>query len=194
MFLFILFALLCLKIKGYKVMPVLKAYPLYPYVFVQIIYLILQLNIFWGNYDYIKYASVFKNVYLFTLIIPILVYKLYKTGFLGAACIIIGTILNKFVMSQNGGKMPVFASLSKLTGYYDESVFQTIDNIHIVGNETTKYKFLSDFIDVGYSVLSIGDLLIHSLAFIVIYNVIRETIKLQKMQKTVERDTLYGDT
>jgi hypothetical protein len=124
-----------------------------------------------------------------------LVYKLYKPGFYGSACIIIGTILNKFVMSQNGGKMPVFASLSKLTGYYDESVFQTIDNVHIVGGETTKYKFLTDFIDIGFSVLSIGDVLIHAFAFIVIYSVIREIMKRQNnLPKTAERDTLYGDT
>lgn len=193
MFFFILFALLCVKIKGYSIKPILKAYPLYPYIFVEIMYMLLQVNMLWGNYDYIKYASIFKNVYLLTLIIPMIVYKLYKPGFYGSACIIIGTLLNKFVMSQNGGKMPVFASLSKITGYYNESVFQTLDNIHIAGNETTKYKFLTDIIDVGYSVLSIGDVFIHSLAFIVIYFVIKEIIKGQKLLKQQE-GILYGDT
>ncbi len=193
MFLFIFFALLCVKIKGYRIIPILKAYPLYPFILAEVLYLFMQANVLWGNYDYIKYASVFKNVYLLTLIIPMIFYKLYKPGFYGSACIIIGTILNKFVMSQNGGKMPVFASLSKLTGYYDESVFQTIDKVHIVGTEATNFKFLADIIDIGYSVLSIGDLFIHSLAYIVIYYVIREIIKRQNLPKTVERNALYGD-
>lgn len=177
MFINILLASLCAKIKGYRIMPIVKAYSLYPFVVVQVLYLFLQANIFIGNYSYLKYASIFKSVYLYTLIIPILVYKLYKPGFYGSMLIIIGTMLNKFVMSQNGGKMPVFASLSKITGYFDESAIPMVDNIHIIGNEATKYKFLTDFIDIGYSILSIGDLFIHSFAFFVIYNVIKEINK-----------------
>ncbi|MDF2588688.1 MAG: hypothetical protein K0S41_2529 [Anaerocolumna sp.] len=194
MFFFILFALLCAKLKGYRIKPILKAYSLYPFVVIQVLYLFLQVNVFLGNYNYIKYASIFKSVYLYTLILPLFVYKLYKSSLYGSAFIIIGTILNRFVMHQNGGKMPVFASLSKFTGYYNESAILTLDNIHIIGDDTTKYKFLTDFIDVGYSVLSIGDLFIHSFAFIVIYNVIKAINNSLDYTIDIRKENLYGDT
>jgi hypothetical protein len=194
MFFFILFALICAKIKGYRVKPILKAYSLYPFAVVQVLYLFLQFNVFLGNYEYIQYASLFKNIYLYTLIIPLFVYKLYIPSLYGSAFIIFGTILNKFVMQQNGGKMPVFASLSKLTGYYDESSIGIIDNIHIAGSETTKYKFLTDFIDIGYSILSIGDVFIHGLAFIMIYNVVKEINKNTDYTKDSRKETLHGNT
>jgi hypothetical protein len=174
MFIFILLAVLCAKIKVYRLMPILKAYSLYPYAVIEVFYLFLQFNILIGNYSYVQFSSIINMVYLYTLLIPIVVYKLYKPGIYGSIFICVGTILNKFVISQNGGKMPVFASLSKLTGYYDESAIQTVDNIHIIGNEMTKFKFLSDFIDIGFSILSIGDILIHSFVFIIIYSVIKE--------------------
>jgi hypothetical protein len=177
MFINILLATLCAKIKGYRLTPVIKAYALYPYAVVEVFYLFLQVNIFKGNYSYVQYSTIFKNVYFYTLIIPILVYKLYKPGFLGSFLIIIGTILNRFVISQNGGKMPVFASLSKITGYYSNTAILSADNLHIIGNNATKYKFLTDFIDIGCSILSIGDIFIHSFIFIIIYNVIKEINK-----------------
>jgi hypothetical protein len=108
-----------------------------------------------------------------------LVYKLYMPGLLGSALIITGTLLNKFVMMQNGGKMPVYASLSKITGYYSDSAISYVDNIHIIGTHLTKFKFLTDFIDIGWSILSVGDLLIHSFTFIIIYNIIKDINKRQ---------------
>ena len=177
MFIYMLLAVLYAKIKGYRIKPILRDYSLYPLAVAEIIYIILQVNIFLGNYSYIQYASIFKTLYLYTLIVPILVHKLYKPWIYGSVLTIIGSMLNKFVMSQNGGKMPVFASLSKMTGYFDELAISTVDNIHVIGNEATKYKFLTDFIDVGYSVLSIGDVLIHSFVFIIVYNVIKQVNK-----------------
>lgn len=174
MFITILLAVLIAKIKGYRLKPILKAYALYPYAVAEVLSLFLQISIFAGNYTFVQYASIIKTVYLYTLIIPILVYKLFKTGLIGALLIIVGTMLNKFVMNQNGGKMPVFASLSKITGYYDETAILTVDKIHIVGDEGTKFKFLTDYIDIGYSILSIGDLLIHAFSLIVVYAVIKE--------------------
>lgn len=174
MIVYMLFALTLAKIKGYKIKPVMKAYTLYPYVFVELLYLFLQANIFLHNYSFVQYTPYLKSIYLYALIIPMLYYKLYKPGLIGSGLIIIGTVLNKFVMMQNGGKMPVFASLSKLTGYYSETAIGTADSIHVVGTELTKYKFLSDFIDIGWSILSIGDLFIHSFTFIIIYFTIKE--------------------
>lgn len=177
MFIDILLAVICAKIKGFRIRPIIKAYSLYPYVAVILLYLFLQANVFMGNYSYLKYASIYKSVYLYTLIIPLIAYRLYKPGFYGSIFIIIGTILNKFVMSQNGGKMPVYATLSKLTGYFNESSIKAADNIHTIGNAATKYKFLTDYIDIGYCILSIGDIFIHSFTFLVIYHVIKEINK-----------------
>lgn len=162
------------KIKGYRIAPIAKAYLLYPYFIAEVLYLYLQACIFVGDYTYVQYTAIFKSVYLYTLLIPIFVYKLYKPGICGSILIIIGTLLNKFVISQNGGKMPVFATLSKITGYYKESAFGVADNLHIIGSETTRYKFLTDYIDLGISILSIGDVLIHSYIVIVIFYVIKE--------------------
>ena len=174
---YILFAFICAKIKGYKIKPIFKAYTLYPYAIAELIYLLLQLSIFMHSYSFVQYSKIISSVYLYTLIIPIMFYKLYKPGIFGSVLIMIGTLLNKFVIIQNGGKMPVYASLSKLTGYYNKSAIQAVDSIHIIGNESTKFKFLTDYIDIGSSILSIGDLFIHSFTFIVIYYTIKEINK-----------------
>jgi len=174
MFIEIMLAIVFARIKGYRLKPLLRCYALYPLMIVELIYIFFQINTFAGDYSYVQYAPLLKTINLYTLAIPIIVYKLYKPGFYGSALILIGTMMNRFVMSQNGGKMPVFATLSKITGYFNEAEVSTIDNIHILGDEATKYKILTDFIDVGYSVLSVGDVLIHSFVAIVIYNVIKE--------------------
>lgn len=104
MFIYILLAVLYAKIKGYRIKPILRDYSLYPFAVAEIVYVILQLNVFAGNYSYIQYASIFKTIYLYTLIIPIIVHRLYKPGIYGSILITIGSMLNKFVMSQNGEK------------------------------------------------------------------------------------------
>lgn len=173
MFIYIIGAMVYAKIRGYKIKPVFKDYSLYPLAVAEIIYIFLQINVFLGNYDYIKFASIFKTLYLYTLIVPIVVHKLYKVGFYGSILVTIGSMLNRFVMSQNGGKMPVYPTLSKYTGYFSEAPIGTVDQIHVLGNEATRYKILTDYIDVGYSILSIGDIMIHAFSFFVVYNVIK---------------------
>lgn len=173
MFIYIIAAMVYAKIKGYKVKPVLKDFSLYPLAVAEILYIILQINVFLGNYSFIRYASIFKSVYLYTLIVPIVVHKLYKQGFIGSLLVMTGSILNKFVMSQNGGKMPVYPTLSKYTGYFSEAPIGTVDQIHVLGTEATRYKILTDYIDVGYSILSIGDVLIHAFVFLMVYSVIK---------------------
>ncbi len=174
MILFLLFALILAKIKDYKIKPVLTAYALYPYAAAELFYVLLQASVFMHNYSFIRYTSIINSLYMYTLIIPVMVYKLYKPGIIGSIFMIAGTLLNRLAMSSNGGKMPVYATLSKLTGYYDPAAIQSVDNIHIAGDETVKLKFLTDYIDTGSSILSIGDVLIHSFVFIVIYYSIKE--------------------
>ena len=189
MIIYILLAFLIARMKGYNIKPVLRDKSLYPLFIAEILYLFLQTSVFLGYYRFIPYAGTFKTLYLYTLIVPIVVHRLYKTGFLGSIMLTLGSFLNRFVMSQNGGKMPVYATLSKYTGYFDETVLGTVDQVHILGTEETKYKILTDFIDVGYSILSIGDVLIHGFIFLVVY----ETIKVHgKKEKTTDRKTERG--
>jgi hypothetical protein len=48
-----------------------------------------------------------------------------------------------------------------------------MNNIHILGGQTTKLKLLTDIFDVGYSIMSIGDIMIHLFTFVIIYNAVK---------------------
>lgn len=193
MFIYILLAAFVAKIKGHSIKPAFRDYSLYPLFVAEAIYLFLQISVFLGSYTFIPYAGTFKTLYLYTLVVPILVHRLYKTGIYGSIMLTVGSLMNKFVMSQNGGKMPVYATLSKYTGYFDENVLNTVDKVHVLGHEATKFKILTDYIDVGYSILSIGDVLIHGFIFIVVYDTIVENSKRTTPQTLKQRgETAHG--
>jgi hypothetical protein len=69
--------------------------------------------------------------------------------------------------------MPVFPKLSYITGYINDNLFINSNDVHALGNEATKFKFLSDIIDIGYSIMSVGDICIRLFGFIIIYNTIK---------------------
>ncbi|WP_415337470.1 DUF5317 family protein, partial [Clostridium perfringens] len=94
---------------------------------------------------------------------------------IGSLFILAGTFLNHIVMAANGGEMPVFPSLSYLTGYLKPNTISKVNDIHMIGTSTVKYKYLSDIIDIGYSVLSIGDILIRVFVVIIIYVTVKKT-------------------
>ena len=173
MVIIILGAMLLAKIKGNKISFLFTTWIFYPTLFLESVLFFFQVNAFWGNYYFVRFASFFKIVYLLSYLIPILYLKLYKHALIGSVSILFGTLLNNFVIAQNGGKMPVFPSLSYFTGYYKPESFQLVNDIHILGSATTHWKILTDYIDVGYSILSPGDLLVHFFSFIILY----ETIK-----------------
>ncbi|AFA47369.1 DUF5317 family protein [Acetobacterium woodii] len=170
-------AIVFAKFRGGEIRFGLKSPALYPPICCEIGYLILQLLVMRGNYQVIGYADIFKKIYLLSFLFPIVYLKLYKPGLIGAVFVSVGTWLNNWVMQLNGGKMPVFPSLSYLTGYVKADTFQKINDIHILGNADTKMIIFSDIIDVGWSVLSIGDILIRVFAGIVIYSAIIELNK-----------------
>ncbi|MBU3181066.1 DUF5317 family protein [Clostridium psychrophilum] len=181
----ILLAIIYSKIKGYKVTPLFKNWAIYPLLTFVIMYMILEVMIFNGNYTFIKYASTFHYFYLLTFLILIIKYKLNISAIIGSIFIFIGTILNKIAISANNGKMPVFPTLSYLTGYAKPDSFIRVNDIHILGSEVTKLKFLTDIIDVGYSVMSIGDICIRVFAFIIVFN----TIKVINKTKILKDET-----
>jgi len=165
------------KLKGYKLKPLFKTLDIYVILFFELIYWLLQGSVFLGNYSFIRYSTVFKSVYLYSFFILIFRYKLYYSAILGSISIVIGSTLNNIAISANNGKMPVFPTLSYLTGYASVDSFSKVNDIHILGNSSTKMKFLTDVMDTGYSILSIGDIFIRLFAFIIIYNAIKHLNK-----------------
>ncbi|SHH14386.1 DUF5317 family protein [Clostridium grantii] len=169
----LLLALLVCKIKGYKLKPLFKSWAFYPILFMECVYIILEISTFMGNYSFVKYAGLFKLLYLYAYLILIIKYKRYFQGAFGAVFIIIGSALNKLVIYANNGKMPVFPSFSYYTGYVKKGITNYNDGLHIFGDSSVKLKFLSDIFDVGYSILSLGDIFIRFFVFIVVVSTIK---------------------
>jgi hypothetical protein len=133
----------------------------------------VQFGVFFGSYALVRFSRFLEPAMVLSFVFAIIVYKLYTPAVVGSACVVAGTLMNKFVIAQNGGKMPVFPSLSYLTGYTDPQALGSVDSLHVLGNASSKFKFLTDYIDVGYSVLSPGDVLIHLFAAIMLYQLIK---------------------
>lgn len=178
MYLFFLAAIILAKIKRYRVSSIFTRIDFYPLFFVEAVYIFFQINALNANYEYVRYAEYIQMAFTISLLLPILRNKLFTQSIVGAGVVLFGTLLNKIVIGANDGHMPVLPSLSKLTGYYKEgSLSQGIDSLHIALTASTKLNFLSDYIDTGFSIMSIGDLFIHSFVTIVIYYTIKRTNK-----------------
>lgn len=169
----IIISLIFCKIKGLKIKPLFKNWTIYPVMFMELIYIIIQVNIYFENYSVINYVGILKTMYLCSYLPLIFRYNQYISAIIGAGFVVVGGILNDIAISVNNGYMPVFPTLSYVTGYAKSDSFSRVNDIHILGDSTTKLKILTDIIDVGYSVLSIGDLFIRVYVFIIIYNVVK---------------------
>lgn len=176
----ILVALLVAKIKGYNLKPFFKSWAMYPIFIYEVIYVFLQSTIFFGDYSFVKYASIIKSGYLYLYLIPIIIYKKYYNAIIGSVLMLIGSNLNNIAIKLNNGKMPVFPTLSYWTGYVKGNSFIKANDIHVLGNSQTKIKFLTDVIDIGYSILSIGDIFIRCFAFLIIFSIIKELNEVNK--------------
>ena len=109
--------------------------------------------------------------YINNNIMNVVTSPMFKAGF----CLWLGSTLNKIVINANNG-MPVFPSNTYWTGYAKPDLFN--DGIHILGNAYTKLIPLSDWIDIFYSVISPGDILIRMYVFLIIYYAIKYSNKL----------------
>lgn len=170
----ILLVFLFAKIKGYNIRPLFKSWTIYPLVGFEVITLIGQVVAFFDNYQLIEVIGSLKTIYLSIYLLLILKYELYISSIIGSFFVLLGGALNDIVIKANGGFMPVFQSLSYLTGRMTLEDFQGVNGIHILGNTQTKLKILTDFIDLGYTILSIGDVFIRVFVFVVIYNSIKK--------------------
>ncbi|MGL4570785.1 MAG: DUF5317 family protein [Clostridium sp.] len=169
----VIIALLFCKIKGYKIAPLFKNYAIYIPLFIEVLYIIIQINIFKGNYAVIQYAKTLKIVYILSYLPLVYKYRQYGSAIIGSISMLIGGLLNDIAIKANGGFMPVFPKLSYLTGYASLDSFSKVNDIHILGDGNVKLKFLTDIFDLGYSVLSIGDIFIRFYVFIIIYSSIK---------------------
>ena len=149
----------------------------------EVINITLQANVFMNNYEFIKYAGILKMVYLCSYLPLVFKYKEYISAIVGSIAIIFGGLLNDIVIKANNGFMPVFPSLSYLTGYASVESFSKVNDIHILGGANTNLKFLTDIFDLGYSILSVGDIFIRMYVFLIIYNAVKSINILKSYKK-----------
>ena len=173
----ILISLIFCKIKKLNIKSLFKSLTIYPIIIMEIIYIIIQINVFMDNYIVIKYVGILKVFYLCSYLPMIFIYNQYVSAIIGSVFVFIGGFLNDIAIKANSGYMPVFPSLSYITGYANIEAFNKVNDIHILGDSNAKLKFLTDIFDIGYSVLSLGDIFIRGFVFIIIYNVVKELNK-----------------
>lgn len=166
-------AALLAKTKGYHLRPLFSSWTVYPVLIVQTILVFFQLSIFFHTYYFVRFAAAIQTAIILSFVFSAFVYQLYRPAVMGMIFVLTGSVLNRFVVLQNGGKMPVFPSLSYFTGYVTDKSFGAADTLHVLGGEATRFWFLSDYIDIGYSILSPGDLLIHLFTFLMLYYTIK---------------------
>lgn len=170
----ILLAILFAKIKKYDIKPLFKTWVIYPVVIFEIITLIGQGATYFGNYEIVQVLGKASFAYLICYLFLIFKYELYKQALIGSAFILAGGFLNDIAIKANGGFMPVYKSLSNMIGSLKFENYNTFNDIHIIGNVDTKLKLLTDYIDLGYTILSVGDIFIRVFIFIVIYYSIKK--------------------
>lgn len=145
---------------------------------IELVYVCIQAAIFADAYTFIKYASLLKSIYLCSYLGLVFKHELYKEAILGSGFVLLGGLCNDLAIRANGGTMPVFPSLSYLTGYASPEGFEMaqklVNDYHVLGNEETKLKFLTDIFDIGYSVLSMGDVFIRVFVVLIIFSAVKK--------------------
>lgn len=169
----LLLAVLLAHKRGYALRGLRQAKLLYPIYLFEVVTLGFQASIFFGVYTFIPYAPIIKTTYMVALALPLIYYQQYRACLVSAGCVFAGSILNNLAMAANGGKMPVYPTLSYLTGYVNTRNLDLGGSLHVLGGSATRLKVLTDYIDIGYSVLSIGDILVRVMGFLAVYCTLR---------------------
>ncbi len=175
MLLFYIVPIIIAMIKRYKPSSIWKAWFIYPLFFVELVHLTFQISVMFGYFGFVRFSTAIQYAFNLSLLFPIIAYKLYRPALIGASGVVAGSMLNRIVIQANGGKMPVFPTLSRLTGFYEDGLLERgIDNLHVLMTGDTKLNFLGDYFDLGFSIMSIGDLLIHAFISIIIFYTIKQ--------------------
>jgi len=197
----LIFSILCLKTKlylklgkfqihkeSYLVKPILKQWSIYPVILMSLIYCIFQYMILNHDYSFIPYQKIFKDALIMSYIILgvdiLFRNKIYKPFIFACYSLLSGCGLNAIVMHFNNKKMPIFPTFTYSTGYtqYDMIINSSkYGDFHVLGDHTTKLIFLADVFDVcGFSIWSIGDILVRVFAFMMVYYSVKEVNKIHK--------------
>lgn len=166
-----LLSLIIAKLKKYKLLPIFKSWSIYPMLMCIIIGLILLCL----NNDP-QLITIFKLLYMISVLILIVSNCQIKTIMPFIPLVLIGSLLNSIAIKVNKGFMPVFPSNSWWTGAIQENTFEVLNKIgdmHSQGDIHTKLIPLTDIFDFGYTVYSIGDLMINVFIFTIIYRAIK---------------------
>ena len=159
MLIFILIPLALALARGYRIAPLFRVADMYPFFLMCAVHGFFVINAWLGNHAFVKFAEPMQYCMTLTLLLPVVRRRIITPTLIGAGGTIVGTVMNKIVIAANGGKMPVYPTLSKWIGYYKEGQL----------DGTSKLPFLADYIDLGLCILSPGDVLIHAFASIVLY-------------------------
>lgn len=167
---FIIIPLIAARWKHHSLKPLFHTFDLLPLLAVELVHIFFQVSFWLGNTNFVKYSSFLQWAFILVLLLPILKRKLYVPAICGAGCTVAGSLLNRVVISANNGKMPVFPTLSQLTGYCTrELLVSGVDNLHVLMDNGSRLPFLGDYIDLGWCILSPGDVLNHMFISIIIY-------------------------
>lgn len=181
MLIFILVPLIIAAIKGYRIFDLFKVVDMYPFFAVCLCHGFFIAAAWLDIHTFVKYSELMQYLFIITLLFPIIRRQLSTQAFVGSGITVLGTLMNRIVISANDGHMPVKISLSKLIGYADESDFTgAIDSMHVLMSDSTKLNFLADYIDLGVCIMSPGDALIHSFASIIIYYTVKAVCPMKK--------------
>jgi hypothetical protein len=145
----ILIVCLLARLRRYKLKYLFASWTFYPVLFVQLMLVVFQFSLFLKTDYFIRFVPVTEPTVILSFALALFAFQLYKPAIFGSVSIVFGTALNKFVIAQNGGKMPVFPTLSYLTGYLTPETFNSLDSLHVLGGADTKFKVLTDYIDYG---------------------------------------------
>ena len=170
MLIFILIPLFMLYFKGYRLRAPLQIWDLYPFFAACACHLFFVINAWCGNHSFVRFAAILQYFMIFTLLIPVVRRRIVYPTFVGVGLTMVGTLMNHIAINANGGKMPVYPTVSKWIGSYkDGQLDGSIDQLHVLMDESSKLVFLTDYFDLGSCVLSPGDVLIHTFASIIVY-------------------------
>lgn len=168
-------ALVCIlaKVKKLKLHYLFRTWTFYPILLTQSLLVVFQASIFMRSSFFLPVTPYVEFGIIMSFSFSMIAFGLYKPALWGSVSVLAGTALNRLVIASNGGKMPAYPTLSYLTGYMTPEMLRTVDTLHVAGDTTVKLKFLTDYIDYGYCILSPGDLLIHLFAVLMLYALIR---------------------
>ena len=178
------------KYKKYTIKQIFRHWSIYPSLLFVIFYLYLEYTMFTQNYYFLPYSHIIKTATLLSYLPLIITYKLFKNPkyinnqFLSVLTspvskaglsLWIGSSLNRLALYYNNNQMPTYPSISYWTKYVKPDGF--IDGVHIIGDAYSNAIFLCNVWDFGFTVLSLGDIIIRFFPFIILYYSIKKSNK-----------------